>query len=67
MHIADNPPCITIVLGGGQMGCKTQEEWEKIGMIQCGIRVTSNVAYHHKTKVHTVNPIVRHMKSCLSV
>ena len=55
MHvcIADNPPCITIVLGGGQMGCKTQEEWEKIGIIQCGIRVTSNAAYHHTTKVAT--------------
>ena len=33
------------------MGCKTQSEWETIGMIQCGIRVTSNAAYHHKTKV----------------
>lgn len=51
VHVADNPPCITIVLGGGQMGCKTEGEWEKIGMIQCGVRVTSNVAYHHTIKV----------------
>lgn len=38
------------------MGCKTQAEWEKIGSIQCGVRVTANVDYHHITKV--LNEIV---------
>ena len=51
MYIAENTPCITILLGGGQMGCKTQAEWEKIGAIQCSVRVTSNMAYNHTTKV----------------
>ena len=40
------------------MGCKTQAEWEKIGAIQCSVRVTSNVAYTHTTKVATMTIII---------
>ena len=49
----DNPPCINIVLGSEEMGCKTLEEWEKIGSIQCGVRVTSQAKYYHSAKVRT--------------
>ncbi|XP_065912281.1 uncharacterized protein [Dysidea avara] len=50
-NIVDNPPCISIVLGNEEMGCKTQEEWEKIGRIQCGFRVTSEAKYYYSTKL----------------
>ena len=65
--VADNPPCITIVLGGGQMGCKTQAEWEKVGSIQCGVRVTTNATYHHATKVPIMKLHVVYMCNYLAI
>jgi len=41
------------MLGNEEMGCKTQEEWEKIGQIQCGFRVTTEAKYNYSTKVRT--------------
>jgi len=56
-NTVDNAPCISIVLGNEEMGCKTKEEWENIGQIQCGYRVTSEAKYYHSTKVRTLKCI----------